>query len=131
MYEDNNIRIVVVDDQRAMRALVRSTLQQLHCSQVFECADGEEALARLTGFERPADLVISDLNMPKLDGLGLLKAVRKHPDIGKTPFIMLTSRGEIEIVKEAIGLGANNYIVKPFNLVTMKRKVEAVMGPLV
>jgi two-component system chemotaxis response regulator CheY len=113
-----------------MRALVRSTLTLLNCHKIVECADGEEALARLIEFERPTDLVISDINMPKLDGLGLLRAVRKQPGIEKTPFIMLTSRGEVAMVKEAIGLGANNYIVKPFNMATMKQKVEAVIGAI-
>jgi|HubBroStandDraft_2_1064218.scaffolds.fasta_scaffold24432_3 two-component system chemotaxis response regulator CheY len=128
MVEAKNLRIVVVDDQKTMRALVRHTLLALGCHKVIECNDGVEALAQL--IEHPADLVISDLNMPRLDGLGLLRMVRKQSGIETTPFIMLTNRGELTTVREAKALGVNNYIVKPFNLATMKRKIEAVVGPL-
>src|SRR5580692_8091790 len=128
MVEAKNLRIVVVDDQKTMRALVRHTLMALGCHTVIECSDGVEALAQL--IEHPADLVISDLNMPRLDGLGLLRMVRKQSGIETTPFIMLTNRGELTTVREAKALGVNNYIVKPFNLATMKRKIEAVVGPL-
>jgi two-component system chemotaxis response regulator CheY len=122
------IEIMVVDDQRAMRALVRSSLIDLGCVNAVECADGREALAALK--QRPVHLVISDLNMPNLDGLGLLRAMRGEPNLANIAFIMLTSRGEVELVKEAVALGVNNYLVKPFTLATLKRKIEAVFGPL-
>jgi len=128
MPEAQSLRILVVDDQRAMRTLIRSTLFAIRCNNVVECGDGNEALSEI--LLRPVDLVISDLNMPKLDGLGLLRAVRSNSDIGRLPFIMLTSRGDTELVKQAIELGVNNYLIKPFNLVTLKSKIEAVMGPL-
>jgi two-component system chemotaxis response regulator CheY len=128
MPDPHTMRILIVDDQRAMRTLIRSTLFALQCNNVVECCDGEEALSELS--VRSADLVISDLNMPKLDGLGLLRAVRSNPDFGRLPFIMLTSRGESALVKQAIDLGVNNYLIKPFNLVTLKSKIESVMGPL-
>lgn len=128
MVEAKILRIVVVDDQKAMRTLIRHTLLALGCYTIIECSDGVEALAQL--IEHPADLVISDLNMPRLDGLSLLRMVRKQPGIETTPFIMLTNRGELATVKEARALGVNNYIVKPFNVTTMKRKIEAVVGPL-
>ncbi|HSZ74997.1 MAG TPA: response regulator [Rhizomicrobium sp.] len=128
MADGHAMRILVVDDQRAMRTLIRSTLFALHCSNIVECGDGEEALSELSVGH--FDLVISDLNMPNLDGLGLLRAVRSNPDFGRLPFIMLTSRGESALVKQAIDLGVNNYVIKPFNLVTLKSKIESVMGPL-
>lgn len=121
------LHIMIVDDQRAMRLLVRSSLRQMGFHDIVECADGEEALSEFT--LRPAHLIISDLNMPKLDGLGLLRAIRKMPGYEATPFILLTSRGEVETVKTAIGLGVNNYLVKPFNLGNLRRKLEAVVGP--
>ncbi|HEY5237330.1 MAG TPA: response regulator [Rhizomicrobium sp.] len=128
MPDAQTLRIVVVDDQRAMRTLIRSTLFALRCNNIIECEDGNEALSEL--LLRPADLVISDLNMPKMDGLALLRAVRSNPDFGRLPFIMLTSRGETQLVKQAIDLGVNNYVIKPFNLVTLKSKIESVVGPL-
>jgi two-component system chemotaxis response regulator CheY len=75
-------------------------------------------------------LVISDLNMPIMDGLALLSAVRAEPRLSNTAFIMLTSSGDAEQVKQAIALGVNNYLVKPFTIGTLKRKIESVFGPL-
>jgi two-component system chemotaxis response regulator CheY len=76
------------------------------------------------------DLIISDLTMPNLDGFGLLQAVRANRVSEKTPFIMLTSHGDLAMVKDAVARGVNNYIVKPFTLGTMKSKIEALLGPL-
>lgn len=119
---------LIVDDQRSTRQLVRESLNQLGFKQIRECEDGAEArdLLQTVGVQ----LIFSDLNMPNLDGLGLLRAVRSHPAIGKTAFIMLTGRADTALVQEAIKLGVNNYIVKPFNIETLKKKVEAVVGRL-
>jgi two-component system, chemotaxis family, chemotaxis protein CheY len=126
--EAKDVRILVVDDQRTMRMLICSTLAALQCKKVAECCDGVEALAHLA--DHPVDLIISDVNMPRLDGFGLLRAVRSQPETEKTPFIMLTSRGDLALVKDAVTLGVNNYIIKPFNMATIKTKLEAVLGPL-
>jgi two-component system, chemotaxis family, chemotaxis protein CheY len=122
------LQILVVDDQRAMRALVRESLAQIGCRNVVECADGEEALRTME--LRKFHLIISDLNMPNLDGLGLLAAVRAKPGHEKTAFIMLTSRNEATLVQQAVKLGVNNYITKPFTMGALKAKVEAVFGKL-
>jgi two-component system chemotaxis response regulator CheY len=128
MPKASQLQILVVDDQRSMRALVRTSLNELGCTQVVEAGDGEEALSRLAIW--PAHLIISDLNMPNLDGLGLLEKVRGTPNLATTAFIMLTSRGDGELVKRAIGLGVNNYVVKPFAIDILRRKIEAVVGVL-
>ncbi len=120
--------LLVVDDQRAMRALVQSSLLEMGVHMIRECANGHEALRELN--IRPAHLVISDLNMPQMDGLELLRNVRATPSIRKTAFILLTSRGEMELVKQAIDLGVNNYLRKPFTMSDLRKKVEAVLGPL-
>jgi two-component system chemotaxis response regulator CheY len=120
--------VLVVDDQRAIRALVKDSLQQLGVRLIAEAEDGEMALAAVR--TNPVHLIISDLNMPKLDGLGLLKAVRSDPRVEKTAFIMLTSRGEVELVRQAVALGVNNYLTKPFTLGLLKKKIETVFGPL-
>jgi two-component system chemotaxis response regulator CheY len=122
------IEIMVVDDQRAMRTLVRESLTQIGCASVSECCDGHEALQSLRA--RPVHLVVSDLNMPVMDGLTLLRAVRGEPSLANTAFIMLTSSGDAEQVRQAIALGVNNYLVKPFTLGMLKRKIESVFGPL-
>ena len=123
-----SLSILVVDDQRSMRVLVRESLQTFGVTQITECQDGLEALLALE--LRPRNLIISDLNMPKMDGLGLLRAVRGDPAIAKTAFIMLTSRAEANLVQEAVKLGVNNYLVKPFTMDTLRKKVEAVVGRL-
>jgi two-component system chemotaxis response regulator CheY len=120
--------VMIVDDQKAMRSLVQASLLEMGCIKIRECGDGAQALRELK--IQPAHLVISDLNMPVMDGLGLLNAVRTDPRIAKTAFILLTSRGEMDLVKQAIALGVNNYIRKPFTMGDLKRKIEAVFGPL-
>lgn len=122
------IRTLVVDDQLTMRALVRSGLKELGFQQVEEAGDGEDALRALVA--KPVHLVISDYNMPKLDGLGLLRAIRAHPPIKGTAFIMLTGRADAELVQRAAQFGVNNYLVKPFTVLSLRQKIEEVFGAL-
>jgi two-component system chemotaxis response regulator CheY len=123
-----DMQVMVVDDQRAVRNLVRASLNELGCDRVTECADGREALESLRA--HPVHLVISDMTMPVMDGMALLRALRVEPNLLGVGFIMLTSRGEAELVREAIAAGVNNYLVKPFTMATLRRKIEAVFGPL-
>lgn len=124
----SSLNVMIVDDQQTMRSLVRSGLQALGVNETSEAGDGEDALRRLMG--KPANLIISDYNMPKLDGLGLLRAVRAYPPLQKTAFIMLTGRADKELVQRAVQFGVNNYLVKPFTVQTLKEKIEAVFGTL-
>jgi two-component system chemotaxis response regulator CheY len=123
-----SISVLVVDDQLTMRALIRTGMQQLGFSEIQEAPDGEEALRVM--LTKPTQLVISDFNMPKLDGLGLLRAIRAHEPIRSTAFIMLTGRADKELVQRAVQYGVNNYLVKPFTVTTLKEKIEAVFGAL-
>jgi two-component system, chemotaxis family, chemotaxis protein CheY len=123
-----SISALVVDDQLTMRALVRNGLQQIGMNNIREAGDGEEALKSLVA--KPANLVISDFNMPKMDGLALLRAVRSHPPLKQTAFIMLTGRADRDLVQRAVQFGVNNYLVKPFTVATLKDKIEAVFGAL-
>ena len=122
------LNVLVVDDQQTMRSLVRSGLQQLGFREIRESADGEAGLRSV--LTSKTHLVISDYNMPKLDGLGLLRAIRSHEPIRNTAFIMLTGRADKELVARAVQFGVNNYLVKPFTVQTLKDKIEAVFGPL-
>ncbi|MBQ1543055.1 hypothetical protein C5708_07230 [Caulobacter sp. CCUG 60055] len=124
----SSIRALVVDDQLTMRALVRAGLQQIGMTDIREAADGEAGLRVL--LEKPAHLVVTDFNMPKLDGLGLLRAIRSHPPLRTTAVIMLTGRADAELVQRAVQYGVNNYLVKPFTVATLKEKIEAVFGQL-
>ena len=122
------LRILIVDDQTSMRSLIRASLQQLGFREIFEACDGEEGLRQL--LTRQVNLVISDFNMPKLNGLDLLRAVRSHGPIAKTVFIMLTGSADRDLVQSAVKHGVNNLLVKPFTTATLKQKLEDVVGAL-
>jgi two-component system chemotaxis response regulator CheY len=122
------LKVLVVDDQQSLRALVRTSLQSLNITEVREAPDGEEGLKALLA--APVNLVITDFNMPKLDGLGLLRAIRAHPPLKNTAVIMLTGRADRELVQRAVQFGVNNYLVKPFTVAQLKEKLEAVFGVL-
>ncbi len=123
------IKVLIVDDQQTIRSLVRSGLQQLGFTDLSEAADGEDGFRAMLS-PLPPRLIISDFNMPKLDGLGLLRAVRAHEPIKATAFIMLTGRADADLVKRAAQFGANNYLVKPFTVATLRDKIEVVFGAL-
>jgi two-component system chemotaxis response regulator CheY len=122
------INALVVDDQLSMRALICTSLKQIGIVNLREAPDGEEGLKEL--LIKPAHLVISDFNMPKLDGLGFLRAVRSHGPIANAAFIMLTGRADMELVGRARQFGVNNYVVKPFTTNQLKEKIEQVFGAL-
>ncbi|MBC8131048.1 MAG: response regulator [Rhizobiaceae bacterium] len=122
------LKVLIVDDQRTSRMLIRDALDQLGIQQITMAVDGEEALKMM--MTAPCHIVISDFNMPKLDGLQLLKAVRSYPPTKKTPFIILTGRGDKELVQKAAALGVNNFLVKPISLPVLQKTIEAVVGKL-
>lgn len=123
-----SMKVLIVDDQLSMRSLVRTGLKQLGFVEVQEASDGEEAFQELCA--RPCHLVISDFNMPKLDGLGLLRAVRAYGPTKGMAFILLTGRADRDLVQRAAQFGVNNYLVKPFTVATLKEKIESVFGTL-
>ena len=123
-----SIHVLIVDDQMSIRSLVRSGLNQLGVIHIAEAADGVDAMKSL--LLNPVHLIISDFNMPNMDGLDLLKAVRANPPTSKTAFIMLTGRADRELVQKAVQFGVNNYLVKPFNVQVLKGKIEQVFVAL-
>jgi two-component system, chemotaxis family, chemotaxis protein CheY len=120
------LKVLVVDDQASVRQMTRMALEKLGIRMIHEAANGQEALT--TAMSQPVDLIISDYNMPEMDGVGLLRAVRGHLQIRKVPFILVTGRGDRELVVKAAQAGVNNYIVKPFDDATLRTKLEAVLG---
>jgi two-component system chemotaxis response regulator CheY len=136
------IKVMVVDDPTSMRAMIRRSLQDLGFKDVRDKAGAIEALSDIKSDR--VHLVISDFNMPDMDGLQFPEAVRKDPVIGKTVFIMLTGsadkeivqadkeivQADKEIVQKAAALGVNNYVVKPFAPAALKEKIERVFGEL-
>ncbi len=122
------IKVMVVDDQASMRAMIRRALQDFGFKDVRDKADAAEALSAVRADR--VHLIISDFNMPDMDGLQFLGEVRKDPVIGKTVFIMLTGSSDRELVQQAAALGVNNYLVKPFAPAALKEKIERVFGEL-
>jgi two-component system chemotaxis response regulator CheY len=120
--------VLIVDDQPSMRGLTKYVLQQIGFQKITEAKNGRDALVKIE--VQVFDLILSDWNMDDIDGLTLLKIVRKHPKTMRLPFIMATGQGDKEQVKLAIESGVNNYVLKPFDAATMRKKIEAVLGPL-
>ena len=122
------LKVLVVDDQLTMRSLVRNALQAIGVIDIWEAPEGEAGLISLQS--SPINLIITDFNMPKMDGLTFLRAIRTNPATAKKAVIMLSGRSDKELVQRAVQFGANNYLVKPFTIQTLKDKLEAVFGPL-
>ena len=123
---DPSMPVLVVDDYGTMIRIVRSLLRQLGFGDVDDAPDGAAALAKMRA--KRYGLVISDWNMEPMTGFDLLRQVRTDPQLGDTPFIMLTAESATENVIAARKAGVNNYIVKPFNAQTLKSKLEAVFA---
>ena len=126
MAVDLNMRIMVVDDYKTMVRIIRNFLKQLGFDNVDEALDGNSALEKLR--ERSYNLVISDWNMEPMTGLELLKEVRSDDKLRPTPFIMVTAESKTENVVAAKQAGVDDYIVKPFNAETLKKKLVSVLG---
>ena len=124
----SKLSVVVVDDQMTIRTLVRTGLNQIAINEVREFGAAEEALKHIK--VHAPNVVISDYNMPGMDGLQLLEGIRAEVRLKNTAFILLTGRADKELVQRAVQLGANNYLVKPFNIATLKQKIEQVVGAL-
>ena len=122
------IKVMVVDDQASMRAMIRRALQDFGFKDIRDKASPVEALTAIRADR--VHLIISDYNMPDMDGIDLLRAIRTDEVLAKTVFIMLTGSSDREIVQKAAALGVNNYLVKPFAPAALKEKIERVFGAL-
>jgi two-component system chemotaxis response regulator CheY len=103
---------LVVDDSTSMRQMVAFTLQQAGF-QVIEGSDGQDALGKVSG--KSVNLVVTDLNMPVMDGITLIKELRKIPNFKFTPILMLTTESQDSKKQEGKSAGATGWLVKPFN----------------
>lgn len=121
-------RILVIDDMPSIRELIKNTLKAMGYKNIQEAGDGEEGLQMLLRSNVPRtsiQLVISDWNMPKMNGLELLKQVRSTQEWINLPFVLLTSESERDQVTEAVLGGVSQYIVKPFSAKIFETKLKA------
>jgi len=120
-------RILVVDDMGPLRAIVKGQLKDLGFTDILEASDGHRAIEVLkTEFLKgqPVQLILSDWNMPVMNGLDFLKAVRSKEQFRTLPFLMVTAEADRESVLAAIKAGASNYIVKPFPPAVLDQKLQ-------
>lgn len=125
---DKNMNILVVDDFPTMRRIVRTLLKELGFANVEEAEDGNEALAKLRG--GAFELVVSDWNMPNLDGLEMLKQIRADDALKHLPVLMVTAEAKKENIIAAAQAGASGYVVKPFTAATLEEKLNKIFEKL-
>jgi len=118
--------ILIVDDAISMRGLVAMTLRGAGY-EVVEASDGNDALGKLSGAVR-FDMILTDLNMPNLDGIGLIKAVKAMPKCKFLPIVMLTTESQEDKKQQGRQAGAKAWVVKPFKPETLLTVVKKIIG---
>jgi two-component system chemotaxis response regulator CheY len=123
--------VLVVDDSAAIRKILTRVLRQtgMAIQTIHEAGDGQEALAVMA--QHRIDLVLSDINMPKMDGLQLLASLKASPQWQNIPVVMITTEGGETKVAEAVRLGAAGYVRKPFTADQIKEKLVGILEPAV
>jgi two-component system chemotaxis response regulator CheY len=121
---NKNIKILVVDDFPTMRRIIRNLLKELGFENVDEAEDGVIAIEKLRngGFQ----LVVSDWNMPNMDGLAMLKHIRADPTWATLPVLMVTAEAKKQNIVAAAQAGASGYVVKPFTAATLEQKLNKI-----
>jgi two-component system chemotaxis response regulator CheY len=125
MSDITQLNFLVVDDFSTMRRVVRGLLKEMGCLHVSEAEDGVAALAVLK--TQRVDFVVSDINMPQMDGFQLLQAIRAEPSLQHLPVLMVTAEARKEDILRAAQAGASGYVVKPFSKATLEEKVQRIL----
>ncbi len=126
MIEPSAIRVMIVDDKGMMRSLTRRCLEHMGFTHIYEAANPVEALPIARA--NRVHVVISDYNMPRMNGLDFLQTIRQDFLLRKIGFIMISGSGDSHIVRKAEELGANGYLVKPFSIVDLRERIEDLFG---
>ena len=121
---NKNIKILIVDDFSTMRRIIRNLLRDLGYNNTFEADDGSTALPMLE--DGDYEFVITDWNMPVMQGIDLLREIRKNPKLNSLPVLMVTAEAKRDQIIEAAKAGVNGYIVKPFTAATLKDKLDKI-----
>ena len=119
--------ILAVDDSASVRQMVKFTLSDAGYT-VIDAVDGKDALAKLNGSGSSVNMVITDLNMPNLDGIGLIRSLRANPAVKGVPILMLTTESQESRKQEGKQAGATGWIVKPFTTQQLLSVVKRLIG---
>jgi two-component system, chemotaxis family, chemotaxis protein CheY len=123
-----NMKILVVDDFSTMRRIVRNLLKELGYTNIDEAEDGVVAMTKLKAGD--FDFVVSDINMPNMNGFELLRAMRAEPALKGIPVLVVSAEAKKEDIVNAAQAGANGYIVKPFTKATLEEKLGKILQKL-
>jgi two-component system chemotaxis response regulator CheY len=126
MADRQQLRFLVVDDSTAMRQLISFALRRLPGIEIVEAVDGVDALKKLP--ENKFDLIITDINMPVMDGLKLVKLIKGNPVYKDIPVIIVTTAGAVEDREKGLALGAEAYIAKPIQTSNLLKKIQEIIG---
>jgi two-component system, chemotaxis family, chemotaxis protein CheY len=121
-----DLKIIAVDDSPTMRRIIINTLKRAGFEDVIEASDGKDALAKMK--VEKVNFVITDWNMPEMDGLTFVTTLRSTDEFKGLPVLMVTTRSVKEDIVEAMKAGVNNYIVKPFTPETLKAKIDQILA---
>ncbi len=121
---DKNIKILIVDDFSTMRRIIKNLLRDLGYNNTYEADDGATALPMLESGD--FQFVITDWNMPIMQGIDLLREIRKSSKLKAMPVLMVTAEAKRDQIIEAAKAGVNGYIVKPFTAATLKEKLDKI-----
>ncbi len=125
---NKNMKILIVDDFSTMRRIVKNLLRDLGFNNTQEADDGLTALPMLK--KGDFDFVVTDWNMPGMQGIDLLKHIRADAELNHFPVLMITAEAKSEQIIEAAQAGVNGYIVKPFTAATLKEKLDKIFERL-
>ena len=128
MSTPTDLKFLIVDDFSTMRRIVRGLLKEMGCNNADEAEDGAAALNMLKA--QKFDFVVSDINMPNMNGFDLLKAIKADDGLKHIPVLMVTAEARKEDIVLAAQSGASGYIVKPFTKATLEEKVQKIMQKL-
>ena len=128
MSQASDLKFLIVDDFSTMRRIVRGLLKEMGCNNAEEAEDGAVALGMLKAAKY--DFVVSDINMPNMNGFDLLKAIKAEESLRHIPVLMVTAEARKEDIVLAAQSGASGYIVKPFTKATLEEKVQKILAKL-
>jgi two-component system chemotaxis response regulator CheY len=122
----NGRKVLFVEDSLTMRRIIANSLKQVGFDNIIEAENGADAIEKLAG--QAIDLVVTDWNMPEMNGAELVQVLRSLPQYQEVPIVMVTTRGMQEDVITAMKLGVNGYIIKPFTPDILGEKIKSVMN---